>query len=116
MTGNFYPSFSFITGITNEKNAVVTFLEDHEFTDGEYISFRVGKDYGMFEISNRRGKVLSKTSDTVTVDIDTTTWTSFVYQDPIVATPPVAVPAGSGVLPGEYVATVSLIDSFDDRP
>lgn len=112
----FYPALSYITWITKEKNAVVTFSEDHDFTDGEFISFRVDRSAGMFEINNRRGRVLSHTDSTVTVDIDTTTWNEFIDNDPVIESPPVAVPAGSGVVPDQYVATMNLLDAFDDRP
>ena len=113
----FYPALSYITGITNSQNAVVTFSTNHDFTDGEYISFRVDQQAGMYEINNRRGRVLSHDDTTLTVDIDTTTWNAFINNSPITeGSPPLAVPAGSGILPDVYPATVSLIDSFDDRP
>lgn len=116
MTGNFYPSFSYVIDITNALEAVVTFSDPHEFTDGELVSFRVSKSYGMFEINNRRGRVLASTDSTITVEIDTSSMTPFVYRNPIVGTPPIVVPAGSGIIPELYPPTVSLIDSFDDRP
>jgi hypothetical protein len=67
----------------------------------------------MVEIDEKRGKVLELTDDSITVDIDSTNFTSFVF-DLEVAKLPLACPAGSGVKPGEYVPTVILEDCFDN--
>ncbi len=113
----FVPAVAFVTDITQAIEAVATFSAVHTFTDGEYISFRVTKPFGMVEINNQRGLVLTHDTLTVTTDIDTRNYTAFIY--PAVetkVTPPVAVPAGSGIIPDSDPATVSLTDVFDDRP
>lgn len=112
----FYPRWKYITDISNEQFAVVTLDEDHDFTDGEIVGFRVTKPFGMVEINDMYGKVLTHTSDTITVDIDTMNFTAFIY--PVVGkvTPPVCVPAASGIIPGSYPSTVNLEDAFDNRP
>jgi hypothetical protein len=112
-----YPRLAYINDITNAQNAVATFTEDCDFTDGEYVSFRVTKDFGMYQINQKRGKVLSHTSDTITVDIDSSNWTPFSYAliDTEGTTPPCCVPAGSGIIPSFYPETVNLEDSFDNR-
>ena len=102
-----------IQSITKGQNTVVEFTEDHDYSVGEYVSFRCGKPNGMVEINEKRGKVLELTSDTITVDIDSTNYTDFMF-DLGVAILPVACPAGSGVKPGEYVPTVILDDCFDN--
>lgn len=116
---NFYPSKAFISAITNEQNAVVTFTEDHEFTPGEIVSFRVGKQFGMYEINNIQTKVLSITDDTITVGVDTTFWTPFTLanlNEPGTS-PPCCVPSASGVIPFEDgTPRVTIFDSFDNRP
>ncbi len=105
-----------IIGITNAQYAVVDFGTAHPYTTGEYISFRVSKPYGMFQINNLRGKVISITQTTVTVNIDTTNFNTFIYP-PIgeVVVPAVTVPAGSGVIPGSIPPTVNLEDAFDNQ-
>jgi len=111
----FVPRFRYIISITNSQYAVVTFSEDHDFVDNEIVSFRVTPEFGMFEINNLQSKVLSHTNDTITVGIDTTFWTPFVY--PTLATkytPPVCVPSASGVRDNLYVPTVILEDCFDN--
>ena len=81
------------------------------------MGFRVTPPFGMFEINNRHGKVLSKTSNTVTVDIDTTFYTAFDYSalNSRGTTPPVCVPAGSGVIPDQAIPQTSIDDAFDNR-
>lgn len=113
----YYPLISQISAITNDVQATVTFTSDHDFTPGEMIGFRVGKQFGMSEINNRRGKVLTTTSNTVTVDIDTTTWTPFTlaHLNDAGTSPPIAVPSSSSVIPFEENPSVNIQDAFDNR-
>lgn len=113
----FYPTYSQINDITNATQATATFTADHDFTAGEIVSFRVGKDFGMSEINNKRGKVLSLTSDSITVDIDSSTWTPFTIAslDDPGTSPPVCVPSGSGVIPFQENPSVNIEDAFDNR-
>ncbi len=110
---SFVPKYFLIQSITKGLNTVITFTEDHDYSVGEYVSFRCGKPNGMVEINEKRGKVLELTSDTITVDIDSTNYTDFMF-DLGVAILPLACPAGSGVKPGEYVPRVILEDCFDN--
>lgn len=112
-----YPTFMYVNAITNAQNAVVTFTANSDFTDGEYVSFRVTKDFGMYEINQQRGKVLSHTDNTITVDIDTLSYNPFNYAliNTTGTTPPTCVPAGSGVIPDSDPSTVNLYDSYDNR-
>ena len=116
-TNVIYPAFSYINDISNAVQAIVTFTADHDFIVGEILGFRVTPPFGMFEINNRHGKVLSITSDTVTVDIDTTFYTAFDYSalNSRGTTPPVCVPAGSGVIPDQTIPQTSIDDAFDNR-
>lgn len=110
------PKYFYLSNITNAVRAVATFTEDHDYSIGEFISFRVSQPYGMREINNLRGKVIELTADTVTVDIETTFFTPFVYPVSGDNTPPHTVPAGSGVIE-YYTPTVNLEDAFDNlRP
>lgn len=117
MITNFYPTFSYIVGITNEVNAVVTFLAPHDFTLGENVGFRVSQAYGMFEINNKVGTVLALDTYSVKVNIETTFWNPFEMPISTLGTsPPVCVPSSSGIIPYSNPATVNLQDSFDNRP
>ena len=108
------PRRRFITDITNSQYATVTFSEDHDFVNWEIVSFRVSPPYGMFEINNLQSSVISHTSNTITVDIDTTFWTPFIYPVSGKNSPPVCVPSASGVNPILHTPTVILEDCFDN--
>lgn len=109
-----YPRYALIENITQALNAVVTFAADHDYTDGEILSFRVSIPYGMRQINNQQARVLSHTDDTVTIDLDTTQYFTFVLASNQ-QMPAMTVPAASGIIPGQYVATINLEDAFDNR-
>lgn len=110
----FVPRYQFITGITNSKHAQITFLANHKFSDGEIVSFRVTPPYGMVEINNLQSEILSHTDNSITVNIDSTFWTPFIYPVSGKNSPPVCVPSASGILPASHPATVSLQCCFDN--
>ena len=110
---DFIPNLQYISNITQSANAVVTFTDDHNFTVGEWISFRIPPPNGMIQLNNQKAKIISITSTTVTLAVDSLQFYPFIYvQDPQV--PCVAVPAGSGIIPG--TGTVTLEDAFDNQP
>lgn len=117
MTYAFYPRYQEISSITNDKQATVSFLGTHDFTPGEIVGFRVGQAFGMKEIDRMRGKVLEISIDSITVDIDTSTWTPFSLAnlDEPGTSPPVVVPSSSGLVPGASIPQTNLADSFDNR-
>ena len=113
----YVPYLSNIIGITNSAEAVVTFSSPHSFTNGEIISLRVSKNYGMYEVNNKQARVLSHNSLTVTLELDTLGLNTFVYPPTgTLVYPAVAVPAGSGIIPGQYTPTINLEDAFDNVP
>lgn len=113
VTNRFFPRKAYINAISNEKECVVGFTENHDYIVGEIVSFRVTPKFGMFEINKKRGKVLSKTDDTITVDVNTKDWTPFDYSalNDLGTTPPICVPVSSGVLN----SVVIIDDAFDNR-
>lgn len=113
----FVPQYSVIQDIAQGQQTVVTFTEDSDFTNGEMISFRVSRASGMFELNNVQARVVSRTSDTITVDIDTSNFTPFVYlSENETQFPALVVPSGSGKVPNAFVATINLEDAFDNVP
>ncbi len=110
---NFIPNLQYIIDITQASEAVVTFSTNHNFTLGEWISFRVPPPNGMIQLNNQKALIIDLTSNTVTIQVDTLQFYPFIYvQDP--QFPCIAVPAGSGIPPG--TATVTLEDAFDNQP
>lgn len=110
----FEPSLSFINAITQAQHAVVTFTSAHDFTVGEWISFRISPSHGMIQLNNQKALVIAVSSLSVTINTDTTRFFAFVVPVTEGQTPAVAVPAGSGIIPSTYVPTVSLNDAFDN--
>lgn len=117
MTVRYYPKFAYINAITNGVTTTATFTANHDFTVGEIVSFRVTKSFGMFQINNVKCKVLSKTADTITVDVDSSTWDLFTYANINTAgtTPPVCVPSASGVIDNIPTPSYNIEDAFDKR-
>ena len=113
---DYTPYLRDIIDISNAQNAVVEFGTAHPYTAGEIVSFRVSKPYGMTEINNLQARVLSGGATNITVEVDTSNFTSFVY--PPVGTveiPAQTVPVGSGIIPSSNPATMNLEDVFDNR-
>ena len=110
---DFIPNLQYILNISQAYNAIVTFSEDHNFVEGEWISFRIPPANGMIQLNNQKALIISTTPTTVTLAVDSLQFYPFIYvQDPQI--PCVAVPGGSGIPPG--TAMVTLEDAFDNQP
>jgi hypothetical protein len=110
---DFIPNLQYITNITQSNPAIVTFLDETNFTVAEWISFRIPPPNGMIQLNNQKSQIISISGTEVTIAVDTTNFYPFIsVQDPQV--PCVAVPAGSGIIQG--TTTVTLEDVFDNRP
>lgn len=109
-----YPAYAVIQDITQGVQTVITFTENHDFTPGEIVSFRIDKQNGMIELNNKQAVVVANDSTTITVNINSTFFTPFVFNE-YVANLAVAVPSASGIIPNDPLNTVSLIDAFDVR-
>jgi len=125
-----YPRWSYVSMITAATQAVVYFTGKNDYTPGEILSFRVSSDFGMEQMNNVQARVLSVTNSStvssVTLDWDTSGYTTFVFPTSAVAaagvSPAVAVPSSSGVVPDNGSASVpqipegtNLRDAFDNR-
>ncbi len=110
---NFIPNLQYITDITQAQQAVVTFLDNTNFTLWEWISFRIPPGNGMIQLNNQKARIISLTPNTATIDVNTLGFFPFIsYSDPQI--PCIAVPAGSGVEP--LFASTTLEDAFDNEP
>lgn len=124
--GRFYPRWRYIVplsgaaGITTAANAVVSFSVAHDFTVGEKVSFRVPSQYGMTEINNKVGSVLSVTTYSITVDIDSSAFTAFAMPASGITSsnpfsPAIVVPVGAGPQSGANPPIVPTSAAFDNR-
>jgi len=121
----FYPRYRYImplagaVGITQAVNAVVSMTVAHDFTVGEKVSLRVTSDYGMLEANNKTATVLSVTTYTVTLDLDTSGFTAFLPPTSAVYAAGVSqaqiLPAGAGPEVGANPPGVPVTAAFDNR-
>lgn len=74
----YQPAMRLVTNITNAHPVVVTTSFEHDYITGTIVRLYVPSYYGMHQINHQYGaiKVLSPT--TFSVDIDTTTYDSFL--------------------------------------
>jgi hypothetical protein len=108
---NPYPVWEYITAISQGQTTTVTTAQNHDFSPGQIVSFRVSKPYGMVEINNLDGLILSKTDNTITVDINSLNWTAFVNAGIYEQYPAVVVPSSSGIVPGSFPVQTNLADA-----
>lgn len=75
----FYPRNRYIINITNAASAVVTMSVTHGLTIGQEVRFVVPDIWGMSEMDGLQGTVtaINTTNNTITVDIDSTSFTAF---------------------------------------
>lgn len=83
----FYPRHRSISAITQAASAVVTMTVTHGFTVGQVVRLRVPAAFGMVEIDGLSGTItaINTTTNTITLDIDSTTFTAFAF--PLTAAP-----------------------------
>lgn len=113
---NTYPELAYITDITQALNGVITFSADHDFTIGEIIGLRVAPAFGMIQLNNKEVRIVSTTSDTVTIDVDTNTFNPFINAGTNVQRPCIAVPSSSGIVPNSVPIQTNLRDAYDNVP
>lgn len=107
------PQFRYVIDITNEVEAQVETDGNHGYSDGQIVSFRVTKPFGMFEINNLQTRVTVVSSTVFKTTINTSQWNEFIYpasEDKV--TPPTVVPVGSGVV-FAYSNYINIEDAFD---
>lgn len=125
-----YPRWSYIANVTKASQGVVFFTGKNDYIPGEILSFRVSSNFGMQELNNKQARVLSVTNSatvsSVTLELDTSGYTTFAFPTSVVAaggvSPAVAIPSSSGVVPFNGSASqpqipegTNLLDAFDNR-
>lgn len=89
------PRFNYVTKITKASSAVVTLSMAHSYVVGQLIHFSVPSSFGMTEMDQLTGKITAVGTYTVTVDIDSSAFTTFAF------------PASSGSPTAALFATVA---------
>lgn len=87
----YYPRNRFITAITAATSAVITLSVTHGYSAGQSVRFKIPSDWGMVEMDDLLGNItaVNTTTNTITVDIDSSAFTAFTY--------PTSAAAGAGV-------------------
>ena len=92
----FTPSYRNISNISQAASAVVTTLVDHDFKVGQLIKFKTNAEYGMTQIDGLTGAVTAISTNTFTVNINSTGFTAFKF--PVYTRVPfelaIAIPVG----------------------
>jgi len=107
----FSPRRRFITAITKAASAVITLSVTHDFTAGQAVRVRVPAAYGMTEINDIIGNItaVSTANNTITVDIDSTAFTTFAF--PLTAATPFTK---AEVIPVGETANATYQNNLDD--
>lgn len=102
----YYPRRLFISSVSQATQAVVVLTVTHNLTVGQRIVFGViPAMYGMTQLSGLRATIvaINTTTNSITIDIDTTGFTAFAFPLTAVAatahTEPSIVPFGDGLNP-----------------
>lgn len=87
-----------ITSITQAFPSVLTTANDHDYPAGVNVTFLIPIQFGMVQLNGQNIQVLSVTNNTLTLNIDTRSYTPFSYPSPLPSayTPPSVIPNSSG--------------------
>lgn len=100
----YYPRNLLVSSVSQATQAVVIFTETHGLRSGQELVFKVPSQFGMTQLDGLRGTIvaINTTTNSVTVNIDTTSFTAFAFPLTAVAagapyTPAQAIPFGDGL-------------------
>lgn len=87
-----------IASISNSNPMIVTTVNNHGYVAGMNVSFLIPVQYGMFQLNTLNAQVLAVTDNTLTVNVDSTNFSTFSYPSPLPSayTPASIVPNASG--------------------
>lgn len=87
-----------IDSITNSFPMVVTTTVPHKYVAGLKVRFMIPSSFGMQELNQLEGQIISLTSDTLTINLNSTNFTVFSYPNslPSAYTLPSVIPTSSG--------------------
>jgi hypothetical protein len=82
--------YQVISAITNANPMVLTTVNNHNYQPGTNVSFLIPQIFGMKQLNGRSGNILSVTSNTMTIGINSISFSPFAYPSPLPSayTPP----------------------------
>lgn len=108
----YYPTRRYITAITAANPAVVTLSVTHGYTVGQKVRLVVPSAYGMIEMNNLIATItaISTTYNTITLDIDSSAFTTFAFPASAATpfSPAMVVPVGEAA--NSAVSDPNLLD------
>lgn len=109
----YYPSNRYITGISAATSAVITLSVTHGFTAGQAVRIKVPSGWGMTEMDGLLGNItaVSTANNTITVDIDSSAFTTFAFPTSAVAAAGVEFPQ---VIPVGETANSTYANNLGD--
>lgn len=87
-----------IASITQSNPATLTTTSDHNYVAGMNVSFLIPKAFGMQELNKFVVQVLTASTNTLILNVDTRQFSPFAYPSPLPTayTPPSIIPNSSG--------------------
>lgn len=109
----FYPRRRFISNISQAASGVITLSVTHGYTAGQRVKIIVPSGWGMTEANNQYATItaINTTTNTITVDLDTSGFTAFAYPTSLIAAGGVSYPQ---VVPVGEAATSPYENNLDD--
>jgi hypothetical protein len=88
-----------ISSITQANPCVVTTVNTHNYPVGVNVSFLIPRAFGMQQINNVNTQIIAVTSNTMTLNLDSTRFSPFAYPSPLpnAYTPPTVFADSSGL-------------------
>lgn len=105
----YYPGYSQVTvienlrvqtilSITQANPMIVTTVNDHGYVAGMMVRFLIPTAFGMVQLNDLDAQVIAVTNNSLTVNLDSTSFTPFAYPSPLPSayTNPSVIPNSSG--------------------
>jgi hypothetical protein len=107
----YYPQFRYIGAMTAANPCVITTTVDHGFTAGQLVRLVVPTGWGMTQANEQQVTITAVTHNTLTVNLDTSSFTAFAYPTSAVAAAGVSFPM---VAPIGEASTSPYQNTLDD--
>ena len=96
-SGTYIPFLCNITAVSQGQTTTITTAVNHGFIVGNQVQFVIPPQWGIRQLNNLKGYILSITSDTITVNIDSSNFDAFITPTvvlPLVVDQPQVIPIG----------------------
>ena len=120
-TDRYYPRRRFITAITAANPAVITLSVTHGYTVGQQVRIIVPSAFGMTQMNGLLATItaISTANNTITTDIDSTSFTAFAFPTSATAATGVTfaqvVPVGEAAINSSSQPYGNLLDDATDN-